>query len=193
YRNVTVSQECSFACRAEEPSPARHWPSNRTPDGLATGTKKPGPPELVVRVFCGGAGGNRTPDLLVANESRYQLRYSAAAVLWTAEQYLTCSRVVRKTMLSPAPMSAGDQVVVAAAGPAAVVDRLVVVRQVVEVRVAVVGLEHDRAVAAGLRGPDVFTPIVVGLPTGLDQSRHPARPDLLLQAHLAAQVGQVTG
>src|SRR5699024_9967101 len=115
-----------------------------------------------------------------------------AAVLWTAEQYFTCSVMERKMMLSPAPMSAGDEVVVAAGVPTAVVDADVVVRQVVEVRVAVVGLEHDRTVAAGLRGPDVLAPIIVGLPAGLHQSRHPARPDLLLQAHLAAQVGQVT-
>ena len=27
---------------------------------------------------CGGAEGNRTPDLLDANETRYQLRYSPA-------------------------------------------------------------------------------------------------------------------
>ena len=26
--------------------------------------------------FCGGAEGNRTPDLLIANETRYQLRHS---------------------------------------------------------------------------------------------------------------------
>ena len=32
----------------------------------------------------GGAEGNRTPDLLDANESRYQLRHSPGAVLWTA-------------------------------------------------------------------------------------------------------------
>ena len=32
--------------------------------------------QLLAEIKFGGAEGNRTPDLLVANEARYQLRYS---------------------------------------------------------------------------------------------------------------------
>ena len=46
------------------------------------------PSEWSECLFCGGAEGNRTPDLFDANEARYQLRHSPARILRSARQTL---------------------------------------------------------------------------------------------------------
>ena len=49
----------------------------------------------LIRAF-GGAEGNRTPDLLIANETRYQLRHSPLTGHTTAK-IITIAAVIRST------------------------------------------------------------------------------------------------
>ena len=144
----------------------------------------------------GGAEGNRTPDLLDANETRYQLRYSPP---WCAESLAAGRRLL------------ADR---------ATVGRLKCRLQLVEDRVFVIEVQRDRR---GVRRGQLLSwpyrrllgvllstrrcaaTIVVDISRGVmvrigngrsgsrtDEACGPTLPDLLFNAHLPTQVTQVT-
>lgn len=85
---MTYGQYTAFSYLLANFSSESRGPAPRTTTLTWAGTQKRHSLRRSECLFCGGAEGNRTPDLFDANEARYQLRHSPARILRSARQTL---------------------------------------------------------------------------------------------------------